>query len=92
MQWTPAALEHRDPESYGYYESLVAGAPKVYCEPELGSLCMFNSRNMHAVEPVIPEKMPSLGLEYRPRLTLSSFMGLLPSSKTGGRPRLIFWS
>jgi len=53
---------------------------------------MFNSRNMHEVEAVTPEEMPALGLKYRPRLCLSSFMGLLPSSKSGGKPRLIFWS
>ncbi|KAJ6438948.1 restless-like transposase [Purpureocillium lavendulum] len=92
VQWTKEALRYRDPKSYGYHHDLVKDALKAICEPTVGSLCMFNSRNMHEVEAVTPEAMPSLGMQYRPRLSLSSFMGLLPSSKTGGKPRLIFWS
>ncbi|GJN73655.1 hypothetical protein PLIIFM63780_007721 [Purpureocillium lilacinum] len=92
VQWTKDALRYRDPESYGYHRDLVKDAQKAYCEPTVGALCMFNSQNMHEVEAVTPEEMPSLGMPYRPRLSLSSFMGLLPSSKTGGKPRLIFWS
>jgi len=71
----------------------VAGRQKAYIEPTLGALCFFNSRNMHEVEKVKGvDPMPKLGLSYRPRLTLSSFIGLLSGSKTGGRPKLIFWS
>ncbi|KAI1869766.1 uncharacterized protein JN550_005747 [Neoarthrinium moseri] len=92
VQWTKEALKYRDPESYGYDRSIAVGARKAYCEPTVGALCMFNSRNMHEVDAVKVENMPSLGLNYRPRLTLSSFMGLIPSSRTKGRPRLIFWS
>lgn len=92
MQWTEDVLRFRHPDSYGYHYDLVRGAQKVVCEPTVGALCMFNSRNMHEVEAVTPEPMPELGMQYRPRLSLSSFMGLLPSSKTGGKPRLIFWS
>jgi hypothetical protein len=47
---------------------------------------------MHQVEKVEPEPCPELGLPYRPRLCLSSFIGLLPEHKTEGRPRLILWS
>ncbi|MCJ1250452.1 hypothetical protein MMC30_007680 [Trapelia coarctata] len=92
VQWTENVLKYRDPESYGYSRDLVEGRQKSYIEPSPGALCFFNSRNMHEVEKVEPEPMPELGLDYRPRLTLSSFMGLLPSSKTGGKPRLIVWS
>jgi len=92
VQWTQDCLEYRDPESYGYHRDILKGANKVYCEPTVGALCMFNSRNMHEVEHVEIEDMPALNLPYRPRLTLSSFMGLIPSSKTKDKPRLIFWS
>jgi hypothetical protein len=90
VQWTEDALKFRDPESYGYSRELVEGRQKAYIEPTPGSLCFFNSRNMHEVEKV--NGVPQLGLSYRPRLTLSSFIGLLSGSKTGGRPKLIFWS
>lgn len=92
VQWSEDALKFRDPTSYGYSRKLVEGKKKAYVQPSPGALCFFNSRNMHEVEKVELEPMPELGLSYRPRLTLSSFMGLLPSHKTGGRPRLIFWS
>ena len=92
VQWDEDALKYRDPRSYGYHASLVEDAQKAYVVPEPGALCFFNSRNMHEVEHVEKEPMADLGLSFRPRLTLSSFMGLIPSSKTGGRPRLIFWS
>ncbi|KAF8544374.1 hypothetical protein BDD12DRAFT_816062 [Trichophaea hybrida] len=92
VQWTEEALKFRDPESYGYSRELVAGRQKAYVEPTPGALCFFNSRNMHEVEKVEVEPMPELGLPYRPRLTLSSFIGLISGAKTGGRPKLIFWS
>jgi len=92
VQWTEEALKFRDPETYGYSRELVAGRRKAYVEPTPGALCFFNSRNMHEVEKVEVEPMPELGLSYRPRLTLSSFIGLISGAKTGGRPKLIFWS
>jgi hypothetical protein len=92
VQWNEDVLAFRDPESYGYHCSLVKDAKQAYVAPEPGALCFFNSRNMHEVEQVEREPMPELGLTYRPRLTLSSFMGLIPASKTGEKPKLIFWS
>ena len=85
VQWTPEVLQYRDPQSYGYARDLVRGRQDVSWNPEVGQLCIFNSRNMHEVAPVAPG---SRG----PRIALASFMGLLPSEVTGGRPRLIFWS
>lgn len=92
MHWTEEALQYRDPRSYGYFPNIVDKSRRSYVVPEVGGLGFFNSRNMHEVEMVEEEPMEQLGLPYRPRLTLSSFMGLIPSSKTGGRPTLIFWS
>ena len=92
VQWTEAALREREPAHYGYRPALVAGRRRAVVRPEPGALCFFNSRNIHQVISVTPTPMPELGLAYRPRLTLSSFLGLLPASKTGGRPKLILWS
>ena len=92
VHWTEDVLPYRDPESYGYRRELVDGSRKSVVTPAAGALCFFNSRHMHEVAKVDVEPMPELGLTYRPRLTLSSFMGLLPSERTGGRPKLIFWS
>lgn len=92
VQWTEDALKYRDPSSYGYSRELVEGRKKAYVTPTPGALCFFNSRNMHEVGKVDLEPMPELGLDYRPRLTLSSFIGLISSEKTGGKPKLIFWS
>lgn len=92
VQWSDEALQLRDPKSYGYYRSITDGRKQSVVTPAPGALCFFNSRNMHEVERVEPEPCPELGLPYRPRLTLSSFMGLIPSERTGGRPKLIFWS
>ncbi|PQE07080.1 l-allo-threonine aldolase protein [Rutstroemia sp. NJR-2017a BVV2] len=85
VQWTPDALQYRDPNSYGYARELVEGRQKQEWKPEVGQLCIFNSRNMHEVAPVAAG---SKG----PRIALASFMGLLPAEVTGGRPRLMFWS
>ncbi|KAF2420959.1 hypothetical protein EJ08DRAFT_673099 [Tothia fuscella] len=72
--------------------NLYLAPDKAYVVPEPGALCFFNSRNMQEVVPVEQEPMVELGLSDRLRLTLSSFMGLIPSTKTGGKPKLIFWS
>ncbi|TVY84700.1 hypothetical protein LSUE1_G001475 [Lachnellula suecica] len=85
VQWEPEALQYRDVASYGYGRDLVDGRQKACWTPEVGQLCIFNSRNMHEVAPVAPG---SRG----PRIALASFMGLLPSEVTGGRPRLMLWS
>ena len=85
LQWSPEALQYRDPESYGYYEDLVRGRARAPFQPEMGDLYFFNSRNMHTVAPLEPG-------EGIPRMAMASFIGLLPSEVTGGRPQLIFWS
>lgn len=84
VQWTEDALRYRDPESYGYSRALVDGHAQCSFDVEVGQLCIFNSRNMHEVAPVEDQNAP--------RIALASFMGLLPSEVTGGKPRLIFWS
>ncbi|PVH71988.1 hypothetical protein DL98DRAFT_612572 [Cadophora sp. DSE1049] len=87
-QWTEDALDWRDFSSYGYSEDLVKGRKKVIIQPKPADLCIFNSRNMHQVFPVEPEDDGT----QRPRLTLSSFMGLIPAKMPGERPKLILWS
>jgi hypothetical protein len=86
VQWTPDALRYRDPNSYGYYPKLVEQAKSCPFEPEIGDMYIFNSRNMHKVQAI------ERGGEGLGRIALASFMGLLPSSETGGKPKLIFWS
>jgi len=85
VQWSQDALQYRDPNSYGYYPDLVKGRDKSPFKPEVGDLYLFNSRNMHEVAPV------DAGWTL-PRIALASFMGVLPSEVTGGKPRLMFWS
>lgn len=87
-QWTEDALNWRDWKSYGYSEDLVKGRKKVIVQPQQADLCIFNSRNMHQVFKVEPEADGT----QRPRLTLSSFMGLIPAKSPAERPRLILWS
>ncbi|KFY90005.1 hypothetical protein V500_05341 [Pseudogymnoascus sp. VKM F-4518 (FW-2643)] len=92
-QWTEDAMEFRDRSSYGYSEKLVEGRKKVTIQPQPGDLCIFNSRNMHQVFPVEPEiGEDGKSGQQRARLTLSSFMGLIPAKSSAERPRLIFWS
>jgi hypothetical protein len=85
VQWWPGALEYRDPDTYGYFEALVEGRATATFQPGRGDLCFFNSRNMHIVRPLEPG-------EDTQRIAMSSFIGLLPSEVTGGKPKLIFWS
>ncbi|EKD14744.1 uncharacterized protein L3040_002830 [Drepanopeziza brunnea f. sp. 'multigermtubi'] len=87
-QWTDDALDWRDFSSYGYSADLVKGRKKVTIQPKPADLCIFNSRNMHQVFPV----EPGADGKQRPRLTLSSFMGVLPARSAAERPRLILWS
>lgn len=85
VQWSQDALQYRDPTSYGYAPELVAGRQSTTFHPEVGDLYIFNSRNMHKVQPVDPS--------WRvPRVALASFMGILPPEVTGGKPMLMFWS
>ena len=86
QQWTPEALRYRDPASYGYERALVEGRSKCVWRPEVGLLCIFNSRNIHEVGHVEED-----GKGGR-RIALASFMGVLPGKVTGGKPRLMFWS
>lgn len=85
VQWWPGALEYRDPDTYGYFEALVKDRATATFQPGMGDLCLFNSRNMHIVRPLEPG-------EETQRIAMSSFIGLLPSEVTGGKPKLIFWS
>lgn len=86
-QWTEDAMEFRDRSSYGYAGSLVDGRKMALIQPDVGDLCIFNSRNMHQVFPVQKEDG-----KQRARLTLSSFMGLIPPKSPSQRPKLILWS
>ncbi len=92
IQWTPPALRYRDPLSYGYSEALVAGRSSSTLRPQLGDLCLFNSRNMHQVFAVGNNHTPARPNLPPHRLTMSSFMGLLPPQGPGQKPKLIFWS
>ncbi|KAK9420888.1 putative Prolyl 4-hydroxylase alpha subunit Fe(2+) 2OG dioxygenase domain-containing protein [Seiridium unicorne] len=85
VQWTPGALEYRDPATYGYFEDLVRGRATATFQPGMGDLCFFNSRNLHIVRSLEPG-------EDTQRIAMSSFVGLLPTEVTGGKPKLIFWS
>ncbi|KAF8860372.1 hypothetical protein BDZ45DRAFT_319740 [Acephala macrosclerotiorum] len=87
-QWTEDAMNWRDRSSYGYHEKLVEGRKKAVIQPQPGDLCFFNSRNMHQVFPVESDE----GGKQRARLTLSSFMGLIPAKNKAERPKLILWS
>ncbi len=95
VQWTPDALKFRDTESYGYSPAIVGGRNKAIFEPQVGDLCLFNTRNMHQVFPVEKEaNADEEGLVNgrRARLTLSSFIGTLPAKGAGEKPMLILWS
>lgn len=86
-QWTEDAMKFRDRSSYGYSEKLVEDRKTAVIQPDAGDLCIFNSRNMHQVFPVEKEDG-----KQRARLTLSSFMGLIPAKSPSERPKLILWS
>jgi len=92
LQWSEEAMQFRDPKTYGYFPEMIEGRKKYVLRPGPGDLALFNTRGMHEVKPVGMVEHPVLGQWSPPRVTLSSFMGLLPSEVTGGRPRLIFWS
>ncbi|KAI1809095.1 hypothetical protein GGS20DRAFT_374723 [Poronia punctata] len=83
VQWSPEALAHRDPATYGYFPSLVEGKAEAVFKPEKGDLYFFNSRNMHHLDKTTCGNR---------RVGLSSFFGLLPPQNEGDKPKLIFWS
>ena len=85
VQWTPQALAHRDPESYGYFGELVKGKKEAPFRPRAGDLVFFNSRNMHHVEPVSKDCR-------KRRMAMASFFGVLPPEREGGKTKLVFWS
>lgn len=94
VQWTPDVLQFRDLESYGYEPTVVEGRATATIRPQVGDLCLFNTRNMHQVFPVEREENPEQdGLVdgKRARLTLSSFVGFLPGNNRD-KPSLILWS
>ncbi|OCL05614.1 hypothetical protein AOQ84DRAFT_298585 [Glonium stellatum] len=70
--------------SYGYHPSAVENEAFKVLQPVEGELTFFNSRNFHEVKALDKPHRES-------RYTMSSFVGLLPSSKARG-PKLIMWS
>jgi len=85
VQWTPEALEFRDPATYAYFPALVEGKLEAKFKPEKGDLYIFNSRNMHHLDEV-SRSCP------RRRVAVSSFFGVLPPQAPGEKTKLIFWS
>lgn len=67
--WTPELEDYRDgPDAYWYVPEAVAGVERAILKPCAGDLVIFNSRHVHAVQPVAA-RAPK-------RLTLSVFGGL----------------
>jgi hypothetical protein len=75
--WNLDAERFRLEGSYGYDGAVVAGCGSVRIEPAEAALVLFNSRNFHRVE---------AGSGDGPRITVSSFIGRLPSGD------LVAWS
>ena len=95
VQWTPDALKFRDRQSYGYSPAILEGRDTAMIEPQVGDLYLFNTRNMHQVFPVGQEANANeegLINGKRARITLSSFLGTLPTKNAGEKPKLIMWS
>jgi hypothetical protein len=76
--WQNEDERYREQESYAYHPSLVLEDEYVEIYPHPGDLVLFNSRNYHEVERTEGDK---------PRLSVSSFVGLLPSKQ-----QLLLWS
>ncbi|KAI8912149.1 hypothetical protein DFJ77DRAFT_467085 [Powellomyces hirtus] len=89
VQWHPEALAYRDPNTYGYDPALVAGRRNISIVPRAGDITFFNTRQMHQVFPVTPRANGEAGPT---RITLSAFLGFIPPTEAGQRPRLIFWA
>lgn len=75
--WTPDLENHRIPNTYGYDWHALGTARQAIVVPEAGDLIVFNSRNIHEVSRCNGEI---------PRVTVGSFVGLLPEG------RLVVWS
>lgn len=63
-QWRATDERLKLPDSYGYCDSVVAGAERLHLVPRVGDLVLFNSRNFHEVRATMEE-----------RITISSFVG-----------------
>lgn len=92
QQWEEETLRLRDPATYGYFREAVEGKSSAMVRPGVGELVFFNTRNLHEVKATGWEMHPQFGRWRRPRLTLSSFIGLLPAGVFSERPSLILWS
>ncbi|WP_431192335.1 hypothetical protein [Rhodopirellula bahusiensis] len=75
--WVPCHEEHLIPGSYGYDHKVVENSENVALNPEVGDVLLFNSQNFHQV---------NAGGNPGERLTISSFIGLMPNG------RLVLWS
>lgn len=68
-QWYPEDEVYKI-DSYGYSNTVVAGANKIVFQPKVGDVVIFNTRNYHTVEPIDGH-----------RVTFTSAMGLLPNDE-----------
>ncbi|KAM7190124.1 hypothetical protein V8F20_009854 [Naviculisporaceae sp. PSN 640] len=92
-QWDEEVhARYRDPATYGYFDEVVEGRDRVLLQPGVGDLIFFNTRNLHRVDSVAWEDHETLGKWQRPRLTLSSFIGLLPAGVVDEKPCVVLWS
>lgn len=92
-QWDETVhAQYRDPATYGYFDEVVEGRDRVVLKPGVGDLIFFNTRNLHRVDSVAWEDHDTLGKWQRPRLTLSSFIGLLPAGVVDEKPCVVLWS
>ncbi|KAK3321891.1 hypothetical protein B0H66DRAFT_552865 [Apodospora peruviana] len=92
-QWDESVhAQYRDPATYGYFDEVVAGRDQLVLRPGVGDLVFFNTRNLHRVDSVAWEDHATLGRWQRPRLTLSSFIGLLPAGVVDEKPCVVLWS
>ncbi|KAI6351675.1 hypothetical protein MCOR31_011959 [Pyricularia oryzae] len=87
-QWEHSVLSDRDPESYGYFDEVVEGRDSVTLRPDVGDLVFFNTRNLHRVQKLAAGSEAPASR----RITLSSFIGLLPRGVLGDRECVILWS
>ncbi|MFI5799300.1 proline hydroxylase [Streptomyces sp. NPDC051677] len=60
-RWHPADEAHRLPGSYGYAETVVAGAESVEITPTVGEALLLDPRNFHAVRPSSGARRIALG-------------------------------
>jgi hypothetical protein len=74
-RWSPLDERYRD--GYGYLEAAVADEPVATLCPEMGDAAIFDTRNLHRVEPISGQGR---------RVSLSFFLGIT------GRGPLQIWS